>query len=248
MRVFGRVLVFAGLVAVCVPAGAAAAPIVVGIDPVGTCLDQALVGPTTTACSVFNVDPYSQDPLSVQLSSSEDVVLLAFNLISDTLFSVLTTPFTSSSDGPTIGLFHSTSPTTGDTALSVVTFSNSDGSIETAIGPVISPLDPNAADPNPRMVAAGSYLLALIHPTNFFGGSPESLLEPFTLDSGGTPCADDPTGCAFSVSFTLPEDGGGPAPVPEPGTLTLMAGGAIAGLVQRRRTRKRQALSSTVSR
>ena len=247
MRVFGRALVFAGLVGFCVPAGAAAAPIVVGVDPVGTCLDQALVGETTTSCSVFNVNPYSQDPLSVQLSSSQDVVLLAFQLISDTLFSVLTTPFTSSSDGPTIGLFHSTSPGPGNTALSVVTFTNPDGSIETAIGPVISPLDPNAADPNPRLLAQGSYILALIHPSNFFGGSPESLVEPFSLDSGGTPCTDDPTGCAFSVSFTLPEDGG-PAPVPEPGTLTLMAGGAIAGLVQRRRTRKRQIHSSSVSR
>lgn len=249
MRVSGRALVFAGLVTFCVPAGAPAAPIVVGVDPVGTCLDQGLVGPTTTACSVFNVNPYSQDPLSVQLSSSDDVVLLAFELISDTLFSVLTTPFTSSFDGPTIGLFHSTSPAPGNTALSVVTFSNPDGSIETAIGPVISPLDPNAADPNPRLVAAGSYLLALIHPSNFFGGTPESLLDPFTRDGDGTLCGDDPTGCAFSVSFTLPEDGGpGPAPVPEPGTLTLMAGGAIAGLVQRRRTRKRQLHSSTVSR
>ena len=247
MRVVGRALVFAGLVALCVPAGAAAAPIVAGGDPVGTCLDQALVGETTTACSVFNVNPYSQDPLSVQLSSSQDVVLLAFELISDTLFSVLTTPFTSSSDGPTIGLFYSTSPAPGNTASSVVTFTNSDGSIETAIGPVISPLDPNAADPNPRLLAQGSYLLALIHPSNFFGGTPESLLEPFSLDAGGTPCAEDPTGCAFSVTFTLPEDGG-PAPVPEPGTLALMAGGAIAGLVQRHRTRKRQTHSSSVSR
>lgn len=247
MRVFGRALVFAGLVAFCVPAGAAAAPIVAGVDPAGTCLDQGLVGVTTTACSVFNVNPYSQDPLSVQLSSSQDVVLLAFELLADTLFSVLTTPFTSSSDGPTIGLFYPASPAPGNTALSVVTFTNPDGSIETAIGPVISPLDPNAADPNPRLLAQGSYLLALIHPSNFFGGTPESLLEPFSLDAGGTPCAEDPTGCAFSVTFTLPEDGG-PAPVPEPGTLTLMAGGAIAGLVQRRRTRKRQIQSSSVSR
>jgi PEP-CTERM motif len=247
MRVSGRALVLAGFVAFCVPAGATAAPIVTGIDPVGTCLDLGLVGATTTACSVFNVDPYSQDPLSVQLSSSQDVVLLSFELVSDTLFSVLTTPFTSSSDGPTIGLFYSTSPEPGNTPLSVVTFANPDGSVETAIGPIISPLDPNAPDPNPRLVTQGSYLLALIHPTNFLGGTPESLLAPFTLDAGGTLCTEDPTGCAFSVSFTLPEDGG-PAPVPEPGTLTLMAGGAIAGLLQRRRTRKRQAHSSSVSR
>jgi hypothetical protein len=80
------------------------------------------------------------------------------------------------------------------------------------------------------------YLLALVT-----GFAYESLETPF---DGG----DLSRGSTFSFTLNAAPDVEGPAPVPEPGTLTLMAGGALAGLLQRRRIRKRQGCSSSVSR
>jgi hypothetical protein len=42
-----------------------------------------------------------------------------------------------------------------------------------------------------------------------------------------TACPENVAGCAFSGTFDAREKDGGPAPVDEPDTLTLMVGGAI---------------------
>ena len=255
MRVFGRALVLGVLVAVCVPAGAVAAPILVS-GP-GDDLGCAGLVTRTDSCSRFTVDALSSDPLQVQFSLLEDVALLEFELLTDTLLSVATNPIWPDAAGPFFGVFN---PLTLDTegnrapgALDVVTFAHPDGSgaLVKVLFDVLDPLDPTSPDNIPVILAPGAYLLALIGPSNFFNSDPlnnlESLAFGFSQDFLTTPCAAGEPGCAFSVAFNATPVDGGPDPIPEPGTLTLMAGGAIAGLIHRRRSKKRTR-SESVSR
>jgi hypothetical protein len=100
----------------------------------------------------------------------------------------------------------------------------------------------------------GDYLLALIVGSTLIDidGSlftvgvnnfHESLLSGFDCDDAELCGSFGLLGQDFAFNMEVPDG----APVPEPGTLTLMAGGAIAGLIQRRRSKKRNQ-SESVSR
>jgi PEP-CTERM motif-containing protein len=220
MRVFGRALVLGFLFMVCAPRGAAAAPIAVG--------DGASCGlGLTLNCGSFDLF----GPSSTQArwdgvfgDQGSDMFLFAFSFDEATRLSVTTDSWDPNVD-PTLGLFHK------------------DGSIVTlADGTQARFFDidifGNFDDHIDVELAQGDYLLALV-----FGSLRESLQAGFDCDAG---CGLD-GGPAFGFDASV-SPVNQPAPVPEPGTLTLMAGGAIAGLLQRRRTKKRQAHSSSVSR
>jgi hypothetical protein len=194
---------------------------------------------------LFSIDPLSATPLSVSFTNHQDVLLLQFELMSDSFFSVTTAPFnTSERLGPVLGVFYG-SPL-DEHYLDVVTFPDPGGSDAEfpALGEAVSPSDPSLPGLTPLMLEQGIYLLALLSPQNFFQGVPVSLTATLSLDSEDMACGSD-EGCSFSLSFDAAPLDGGPAPVPEPATLTLVAGGALAGWLERRRakTRKHSAVS-----
>jgi hypothetical protein len=165
-------------------------------------------------------------PLTIDLENHSDVLLIQFTLATDSYFSVTTTPFnTSELLGPLLGVFYLES---GD----VVTRADpADGEIR-ALGEVISPADPLAPEFTPFLLEQGTYFLAVLSPTNFFGGAPlESVFAAFSNDSAPAACLPG-DGCSFSLSISVES-------VPEPGTLTLIAGGALAGVFHRRRRKNR---------
>lgn len=236
MRVFGRALLLGFLVAVFAPAGATAAPFLLdssGLtdngDPCAGVVDS--IG--TPECSWFAINDLSR-PLSFTggFNTTGDMALFSFTLTGDTRLQIETTSFRDpvNSFDPTLALYHP------------------DGSIMTVPDPAGSgqPITANQFDISldlgiyddriDLVLGQGNYLLALVT-----GFAYESLQTP--IDGG-----DLSLGSAFSFTFNAAPEDGGPAPVPEPGTLTLMAGGAIAGLLQRRRSRKRHTHSSAVSR
>jgi len=221
MRVFGRALVMGFVVAVCAPSAVAAAPLV-NLDPV---LGDCPGGVVAPSCQLFRLEQLTSDPLAITLENLEDVLLVEFGLASDSFFSVTTTPFnTTELQGPVLGVFD---PESG----SVLTRVDPELGEIRAVGEAISPSDGSAPT---FFLEQGTYLLALLSPTNLFGGVPiESIFAAFSNDAFPAPCSAE-EGCAFSLSFNVtPVDE--VAPVPEPGTLTLVGGGAVAALLRRRR-------------
>ena len=221
MRVFGRALILGIMVYLCAPTSAAAAPITVGSG--GSCGSGL-----TLNCGLFELfAPSSTEARwdGVFGDEGSDLFLFSFSFDEATRLSVTTDSWASQNFDPTLGLF------------------NADGSILTlADGTAARFFDidlfGNLDDHIDVELAQGNYLLALV-----FGSLHESLQTGFDCESG---CGlDGSPAFGFSASVSPVND---PAPVPEPGTLTLMAGGAIAGLLQRHRTRKRQLHSSSVSR
>jgi hypothetical protein len=149
------------------------------------------------------------------------------------MFSAATSSYGAGGFDPTIGLFTST----GD----IVQYAdpNDPTAIYPARGVDIDPDNLNYDDMLPMMrLGPGTYYFALMQYPNSFQGSGgiDSLRPGFSFDddplfNGG--CADNPLRCNFSFSITAhPVDTN---PVPEPGTLSLLAlGSAAAGLVRRR--------------
>jgi hypothetical protein len=226
MGVFGRALVLGFLVVVCAPRGLSATPLVNGTGGL-SCGDLAPITPDER-CGLFSIS--SGDELTVDFSLYEDVALFQFHLDGDTILSVTTDPFWEDLSGPYFGIYDS------DT-LDLATYLDPDGSgaFLPALFSSLDPTDPNSA---PVILGEGDYVLALVGPFNLLH---ESLATGFDADGfDATECASDASGCTFALAFNA-------QPVPEPGTLTLMAGGAIAGLIQRRRSKKRNR-SESVSR
>jgi PEP-CTERM motif len=247
MRVFGRALVLGFMVIGCAPSGVSAAPIVAGLTPnPDGCGNRVDV---TTNCSLFGGEAIaSGDPFTIDFNTAGDVALFEFTFSTDTYFSVTTDPFWTDLTGPFFGVFNPLSLDSNGVplpdSLKAVTFAvpgDPDASIP-ALQDVLATPDPASPDFTPLLFTQGSYLFALIGPSNFFH---DSLAAGFDLDSEllNSPCEPGAAGCRFTVAFnTTPVET--PAPVPEPGTLTLMAGGAIAGLIQRRRLKKRNRAES----
>jgi hypothetical protein len=231
------------MVTVCVPSGAAAAPVL--LNSLTPDLGCAGIVIKTENCSRFGADPLSDTPLELQFSLLEDVALLEFTLATNTSLSVSTIPFWEDATGPFFGVFNALELDADgnrvEGSLEVASFTDSSGATIRVLQDVLDPPNPDL----PVVLGPGSYLLALIAPGNFFNSDPssidnrESLAFGFSQDFVATACPDDLAGCAFSITFHASAEDGGPAPVPEPGTLTLMAGGAIAGLIHRRRSKKR---------
>jgi hypothetical protein len=231
MRLFGRILILAGLACALAPATAGAAPIL-GSTSLGC---GSVLGADTTTCGLVSIDPFGAGNIGGEFSFHNDVALFSFTLAGDTLFSARTTSFATTGFDSTFGVFHA------DGNLSMVAFP--DGS-QLARSEDIN-TDPDNANYDdqlaPFVLSAGSYILALVmYPNDFRQDDPfglvDSLLAGFQTDD------DDPVSCAPSCAFTLDIDASpieGPSQaVPEPGTLALIGSGALAALV-RRRAKKR---------
>lgn len=241
MRVVGRALILGFLVSICAPVATFAATLSLGDGAL--CGDR--VASTTQNCSFYGtLDPFGPDPLTITGGFDFDNEVALFELFFDTStqFSVTAT---STGDGifdPAIGLFYAEGPSRGE----AVTYLDPVQGELRAISYDVNLFD--NFDAQLDLTLEGRYYLALIKYSNEFNGAPvESLLAGFNCDNPEVPCDFDPGLRDYSITMSAEADGA-PAPVPEPGTLTLMAGGAIAGLLQRRRTRKRQDRSSSVSR
>ena len=223
MRTSRRAIVLGFLVAVCAPGAASASPII-GATAGSSC--GTLVGASTVgSCGGFDLDPFSPRIVDGQFESGADVALFEFEFDVETILTVTTTSYAAGNFDPTLGLFER-----GGDILSVPDPANGgalgfarffdvdlfgglyDDHIEVTLGP-------------------GAYILALAA-----GELGESLLAPFVCDSG----CDFNGGSSFSFSVGATLVDGNTEPVPEPATVTLVAGGAIAGWLQRRRGRSRK--------
>lgn len=234
MRVSGRALALGFLVGVCAPSVAIAAPILTTGSTGGSC--AGLVGATTTNCSVFDLS--FSEVISGQFEFDNDVALFRFTLLDEVLFSAATSSYEDGTNfDPSLGLFHSDGQ--------IVTTPDPEGSVARfpALGQDIDGANYN--DQLALTLGPGSYLLALY---KFPNGARideiigiDSLLAGFQCDAPSA-CDIVPGGSLFSFSVTsLPVDGN--APIPEPTTLALFAGGAVAALVRRRaKTRGHAAL------
>ena len=217
MRVCARVLILGGLLSALAPAPASAAPILMPSgDTGGSCLN--VLGVANSNCSLFSFDPLAGSNVSdLMFASNKDVALFQFFLGFDATFAV------------------DTSLTGLDTWLGL--FRADTKEMYSYFDPVVdAELQAFGSKGLEGVLLDGgrSYYLAVLLNPNGFSGTPTSLLEPFACD--GPVDLVDP-GCLtgggrFSVSLAAP-----PQPVPEPGTLALVGGGAIAALV-RRRSRK----------
>ena len=223
MRVFGRTLVLGFMLTVCAPTGAAAETIAINPD------DPCSLLPTLNCTSMELFDALSTTARwdGTFADEGDNIFLFSFSLEEATRLLVTTDSWAAQNFDPTLGLFYA------------------DGSIVTLSDDTLArffDIDPNGEftgalnfdDHIDVELAGGEYLLALV-----FGSLHESLATGFDCASG---CGLDGAS-AFGFDATLVNQ-----TVPEPGTLALMVGGAAAGLVHRRRTRKRQDHSSSVSR
>jgi hypothetical protein len=198
-----------------VPGAAAASPVVAGSS--GT--DCTFLGTGTLAnCSLFALDPFSPDPLREgSFDTAADVALFAFSFAEASRLSVTTSSYAAGNFDPTLGLFRSDGAilelpdSTPARFFDIDIFGNFDDHIDLTLGP-------------------GSYLMALV-----VGNLRDSLLGGFECDTG----CDFMGGAAFRFDASAEPVGGNTDPVPEPATVTLVAGGAIAGWLQRRRARAR---------
>jgi hypothetical protein len=231
MRVFGRGLILAALLCAAAPSVVGAAPIL-GAASLGC---GSVLGADTSTCSMVNIDPFSPDAIEGAFTFHNDIALFSFTLTGDTNFSARTTSYATTGFDSTFGVFYA------DGNRSMVQFP--DGS-QYAHSEDVN-LDPDNANYDDQLasfvLSQGTYILALVMWPNDFGhdaafGLPDSLLADFFAD------AEEPVSCGPSCAFSLeidatPVDGQSEG-VPEPGTLALVASGALAACV-RRRSRKR---------
>lgn len=222
MRVFRRGLILAALLCASAPSVAGAAPILAGST---TCGDLV----ATTECSLLGIDPLSAEllQLSGDFVSSSDIALFSFTFDegTQTRLTVTTTSFASGSFDPTLALFNADG--------SIYEYLGSDGVLTQARFFDISLDSFNYDDYLDLVLGGGSYFLALIAYPNEFAGSDQSL-GPLTCDSG---C--EPLGATFfAFDLSAEEVEGPPQGVPEPGTLTLLAMGALGALVRGRSNKR----------
>ena len=223
MRVFGRSLILAALLCTAAPSLAGATPMLNGVS------GDACVGLVADAsmdhCGVFDIGLLTGS-LTGSFENLQDVALFQFTVSGETSFGASLDLL--SSFAGFLGLF--------DGDLNLVTY----GDGLTAQG-----FDIGSEGLVP-LVDGNTYVLALILGFNTFSGTPTSLLAGFSADDTTIPdfegllygpCNPEQQACSFSLSLNV-ESEGGPARVPEPGTLALLGTGALAALV-RRRSKKR---------
>jgi len=216
MRTSRRAVVLGFLVAVCAPGAAVASPVLGGSS--GTACTFLGAG-TLANCSLFALDPFSPDPLREgTFDTPGDVALFSFTFDETSRLSVTTSSYAAGNFDPTLGLFHSDGlivelpDSTPARFFDIDIFANFDDHIDLTLGP-------------------GSYLLALA-----IGNLRESLLGGFECETG----CDFMGGAEFRFEASATPVDGNTEPVPEPATVTLVAGGAVAGWLQRRRARSRK--------
>jgi hypothetical protein len=186
-------------------------------------------------CGLFSLEPLPTQTLSGSFSADNEVALFQFILAGAAGVSAFTSGYETTGFDSLIGLFN------GTTGTILSYFSMEQGDDVDAENDDISSTDFNSALPV-ILLDPGTYILALLQTGNNFNSvnGIDSLLAGFSGDidpifPSGT-CAG---GCEFSLSLTV-DSGETPAPIPEPGTLSLVALGSAAALARRFRKRERQ--------
>jgi PEP-CTERM motif len=214
------------------PRETAADPLVMGATG-DAC--TGIVASSTVNCGLFTLNPLAEQTLTGSFQADNDVALFQFVLTGVASVSAFTSGDATALDS-LLGLFKATG--------SIVRFfSTEQGAEVDAENDDISDTNFNSALPV-LLLDPGTYFLALLQTGNDFTSGLDgidSLLAGFSFDDtpdyrGGV-CAAG--GCNFSLSLTV-DSGGTPAPVPEPGTLLLVALGSAAALSHRFRRRERQ--------
>lgn len=220
MRLLGRGLILGALLCASAPSVASAAPIGLGSGGCGELVASA-------DCRLLNIDLAAFAGLEGSFETFGDIALFAFTFLEETHLTATTSSYAAGSFDPTFGLFHG------------------DGSIFEFDGPGgLTParffdisLDLGQYDDQIDLVlAAGSYVMALIAYPNDFSGLPGSLQAGFACG--------DPTLCPaeapglFAFDFTATPVGEPSQSVPEPSTLALVGSAALVALVRRRREKR----------
>jgi hypothetical protein len=237
MRLLVRTFALAGLLSAVAPASAGAAPLVALPSDVCT----GLV-PATANCAVFQLGTLtSQLTFDGSFESNADIALFEFFVDGESTFFARTTSFLETGFDSILGLFNAATR-----------------EIVPYIDPLQGPTYARGSDVDPFgesgalnyddqlgsfVIARGTYLLALLNTADGFNSFTadgetgiDSLLAGFGCDTVAE-CAGGGGNFTLSVQATPLE--GGPAPVPEPGTLALLGSGALAALARRRAKKAR---------
>ena len=227
MRVFRRGLILAGVLSTLATVTANAAPILLPVGDSPPACDT--LGVANSECSLFSLGLLTGDAafdFNLLFGSDQAVAIFEFSIDADMTFAAQTS-------STQLGLF-------GDDAMKTIYADPVTGEQALSVDPLEGILLTGA---EPRTM----YYLAVLLPNNQFGGLPTSLLAPFACDGlngdglgefGETLCPG--TGGSFSLQFSATSMDGGPQPVPEPATFTLVASGALAAWVRRRSTKRNQ--------
>ena len=247
MRLFCRVTVLGLLVFLCRPAGVDASSItsVVGAASDFVEADCSFVG-ATEGCRTFTfAQPIDPGTLSISgtFQFDNDIALFAFSVSSDVLFTATTSSYGNQIGGfdPVLGLYRAG-------ALLPYTPAGAPRTCEAGFACVddIDFSDNFDAQIANLLLTSGDYLLALTQT----GNSPHKQLgfdqaaANLACYFSGLPDAECTAGApgmfgGLSGNFELELQVDLATPVPEPGTLSLLAlGSACAGLARRRRMRR----------
>ena len=253
MRLLGRGLILGGLLFAVAPAPASGTPLLAGT---GGASCSEVLGRAYSDCGLFNITTLGDGQLDLSFGSDQDVFLFAFSVAADYTFSFQTLSSVAGLDSM-LGLFDATG--------AISSYLDPAGDEFSAFGADIDPFGdiPNLNDRFAGLVLEDPlkddlfYLAVLLNPSfdpseddpfsfvsNGFNGSVESPVGSLRASFGcegvdleGSPLCPGGGG-SLSLQYSISPVGGGPAPVPEPGTLALLGTGALAALT-RRRTRKR---------
>jgi hypothetical protein len=235
MRVFGPVLVVAGLLSALVPSAAGAAPIVV--DPVDC---TAVLGRTNSDCTLYDLGSIEGlSTIDLTFESYADVAVFAFSVSSDSTFFAQTSSVGLDS---MLALFddeRSVYAGAPELAFGTDNFSADDdqlggfvltGGTTYYLAVLLTPIfNPDVDDP--FTFVSNGFNGTLVSP---FGSLEAEFGCEATNAAGGSVCAG--AGGTFSLQLSATAEGG--EPVPEPGTLVLLGSGVLAAVI-RGRTKKR---------